>query len=232
MKFLKQILGVRPQTSNVIIYGELGRMPLSIIRKERILKYWYKLIKPPESLIYKAFLNLKDDNSRVIGWAQEVNKLLNDLGFNHLWNNDNVTLLQLNKVIERLKDQYLQYFYSELNKCSKLITYNKIKKEFTREKYLDCVTNDKHRLALSRFRCSAHKLAIEEGRYRNIERNQRICTRCNINVIENEYHFLLVCPLYRDIRDHEILPHYYCVWPSQQKFEKLLNSTQTSILKK
>ena len=231
MKFLKQILGVRPQTSNVTIYGELGRMPLSIIRKERILKYWYKLIKSPESLIYKAFLNLKDDNSRVIGWAQEVNKLLNDLGFNYLWNNDNVTLLQLNKVIERLKDQYLQYFYSELNKCSKLITYNKIKKEFTREKYLDCVTNDKHRVALSRFRCSAHKLAIEEGRYRNIERNQRICSRCNINVIENEYHFLLVCPLYRDIRN-ETLPHYYCVWPSQQKFEKLLNSTQTSILKK
>ena len=65
MKFLKQILGVRPQTSNVTIYGELGRMPLSIIRKERILIY--KLIKSPESLIYKAFLNLKDDNSRVIG---------------------------------------------------------------------------------------------------------------------------------------------------------------------
>ena len=124
-----------------------------------------------------------------------------------LWNNEHITLLQLNKVIERLHDQYLQYFYSELSTCPKLITYNKIKREFIREKYLDCVTNDKVRIALSRFRCSAHNLAIEEGRYRNIERNQRFYTRCNTNVVKNEYHFMLVCPLYRDIRN-EILPHY------------------------
>ena len=231
LKFMKQILCVKPQTSNVTVYGELGRVPLSIIRKERILNYWYKLMKSPDSLIHKALLNLKDDNNQVIGWALEVNNLLNDLGYSFLWNNENITLLQLNKAIERLHDQYLQYFYSELSTCPKLIAYNKIKREFIREKYLDCVTNDKHRIALSRFRCSAHKLAIEEGRYRNIERNQRFCTRCNTNVVENEYHFMLVCPLYRDIR-HEILPHYYSVWPNQRKFETLLNSTQTSVIKK
>ena len=128
LKFLKQILCVKPQTSNVTVYGELGRVPLSIIRKGRILKYWYKLMKSPDSLIQKALLNLKDDNDQVIGWALEVNNLLNDLGYSFLWNNENITLLQLNKAIERLHDQYLQYFYSELSTCPKLITYNKIKR--------------------------------------------------------------------------------------------------------
>ena len=49
-------------------------------------------------------------------------------------------------------------------------------------------------------RGSAHKLRIEDGRYRNIERNNRLCQYCQMNVIEDEFHFLLVCPAYRQIR--------------------------------
>ena len=83
-----------------------------------------------------------------------------------------------------------------------------------------CKSHLEIKLSVDRVRhYSAHKLAIEEGRYRIIERNQCFCTRCNTNV-ENEYHFMLVCPLYRDIRN-EILPHYYSVWPNQRKFETL-----------
>ena len=37
VRFLKQILGVRLQTSNLAVYGELGRFPLSILRKICIL---------------------------------------------------------------------------------------------------------------------------------------------------------------------------------------------------
>lgn len=118
-----------------------------------------------------------------------------------------------------------------LRTSPKLLTYNQIKKDFKMENYLNCVKNVKHRVALTRFRCSAHSLEIEEGRYRNIERNARICTKCNMQAIENEYHFLMVCPLYREIR-REILPRYYCVWPTQQKFINLMISSQKSILKR
>ena len=34
-------------------------------------------------------------------------------------------------------------------------------------------------------------LIIEKGRYENIERNDRKCTLCNMNEIEDEYHFIL-----------------------------------------
>ena len=33
----------------------------------------------------------------------------------------------------------------------------------------------------------------------------RTCQSCNLNVVENEYHFLLVCPAYRNLRN-SILP--------------------------
>ena len=41
LNFLKQVLGMRSQTFNDAVYGELGRVPLSVIRKERILNYWF-----------------------------------------------------------------------------------------------------------------------------------------------------------------------------------------------
>ena len=44
LKFLKQILGVRHQTCNMAVYGELGRVSLIVIRKVRILKFWFKII--------------------------------------------------------------------------------------------------------------------------------------------------------------------------------------------
>jgi hypothetical protein len=120
--------------------------------------------------------------------------MLSDLGFSYLWNNDNISAVHVDTIIHRIYDQQLQQWRAELNSFSKLESYNLFKIEFTQEKYLSCVNNLKHRKLLSRFRCSSHKLAIEEGRHRNIERNQRLCTKCNMKQIETEYHFLLVCP--------------------------------------
>ena len=41
---------------------------------------------------------------------------------------------------------------------------------------------------------------VERGRYQNVERNGRICKNCNMNMVEDEYHFLLACPAYRDLQ--------------------------------
>ena len=48
---------------------------------------------------------------------------------------------------------------------------------------------------------STQIIAIDEGRYRNKERNSRSCQHCNLNMIENEYHFLLICPFYTELRN-------------------------------
>ena len=71
---------------------------------------------------------------------------------------------------------------------------------FNLEPYLDIITNKRFKIALSRFRLSSHNLEIERGRYHNIDRENIICKFCNLKAIENEFHFLLICPLYRDIR--------------------------------
>jgi hypothetical protein len=49
-----------------------------------------------------------------------------------------------------------------------LSTYLTVKNNFGFEKYLDKIKNFEQRRTLTRFRISAHKLAIETGRYKGI----------------------------------------------------------------
>lgn len=48
LKFLKHILNVKSCTSNCIVYGETGTMPLSIEIKSRIVSFWAKLVCPSQ----------------------------------------------------------------------------------------------------------------------------------------------------------------------------------------
>ena len=102
--------------------------------------------------------------------------------------------------------------------------YARFKHEFEMEHYLDFITEKKYKIALTKFRLSSHDLAIERGRFEHIERNNRLCRYCNLNMIENEYHFLLVCPLYRDLRK-KYFQIYYCHWPTMNKFDDLMAKT-------
>jgi hypothetical protein len=51
---------------------------------------------------------------------------------------------------------------------------------------------------------------IQTGRYYNIDRHARMCNMCNNNDIEDEYHFILECSKYVEIRRKYIKP-YYCI---------------------
>ena len=87
IKFLKQLLGVRRQTCNIAIYGELGRVPLIVLRKIRILKYWKKIISSQESLLYKVYvLQANELNSGFINensWVFQLKSILDELGFSY-----------------------------------------------------------------------------------------------------------------------------------------------------
>ena len=86
LKFIKRILGVRPQTTNAAVYGELGRVPLNVVHKERILKYWFKIIKSEGSLINKLFrYQIENNYNNDAMWADQVKNLLSELGFSYLW---------------------------------------------------------------------------------------------------------------------------------------------------
>ena len=66
------------------VYGELGRVPFYVIRKIRIMKYWYKILADPFTLLYKVYKQQVadvDNNRNLKSWSANVKTLKKILGF-------------------------------------------------------------------------------------------------------------------------------------------------------
>ena len=125
---------------------------------------------------------------------------------------------------------YKQNWHTRICNSNRLSSYILYKDSLARETYLEAIHVNKFRVSLSKFRLSSHDLAIEKGSYNiNINRENRLCTYCNMNVIENEFHFLLVCPKYRHLR---YFKPYFCQWPNVNKFKSLMSSQNSNTLVK
>ena len=70
-------------------------------------------------------------------------------------------------------------------------------------------------------RLSSHNLEIETGRHNNVLLNNRICKLCKRDV-EDEFHFVLVCPHFEVIRKR-FIKKYYWQKPNVFKFVQLLS---------
>lgn len=59
------------------------------------------------------------------------------------------------------------------------------------------------RSLFSKLRVSAHTLMVEKGRYSSPKMpvHERICNQCDLNKVEDEYHFIIECSLYDSQRN-------------------------------
>ena len=195
-----------------------------------MIRYWIKILQQNnDSLLKQVYFMLKQDsdlnmNYNGQNWATQIKLILQHHGFDYVWREQAETTIPFQLIRQRILDTYKQTWYSEINNSSRLQSYSIFKHDFELERYLDLDIDKKYKLALTRFRTSSHKLMIEIGRYDNTPREQRICQFCNMSKVEDEYHFLLVCPNYRDLRRKFFKP-YFCHWPTLMKFETLLCKT-------
>ena len=83
---------------------------------------------------------------------------------------------------------------------AKLRTFSKIKTEIGIEDYLTNIYNITDRISISKLRLSNHRLMIEVGRHKKIERQNRRCPFCPYD-IEDEIHFITTCPAYHTSRN-------------------------------
>ena len=104
----------------------------------------------------------------------------------------------LDHVKIRQNDQYLQQWNSEISLSSKGKIYNIFKENFRFEKYLITLPQNIWTILL-KFRTANHHLPIEIGRWNSIPIEDRICTLCNINDIGDEFHYLFICPLFKQL---------------------------------
>ena len=120
LKFLKHILKVKTNTCSNMVYGELGRYPICIQVKKRLVGFWARLIESKENklsrIMYNCLLNLSDTGVYVSPWVSQVKQILDDCGLSYIWLTQNFSNINwLKRTVEqRLKDQFLQKWRSEL----------------------------------------------------------------------------------------------------------------------
>ena len=124
---------------------------------------------------------------------------------------------------------FVQKWNEELNQSSRAIFYRSIA-NFEFSAYLDIITVRKFRFALAKLRTSSHSLEVEMGRWARPERiavENRKCKHCQI--LEDEFHFILECPLYSNIRTLYVKRYFY-TRPIMFKLTELmsLNSKKTN----
>jgi hypothetical protein len=219
-KFCKFILQVPSQTPNEAVLGECGRVPLCTIYMVKAVKFWLKLQKMSNERYPRGCYNMLSifNKHGKINWVTHIQNIICSTGFGHVWLNQ--TVGDVNSFIsnfkQRLNDMKVQEWCSKLQNCEKLRTYANFKSLLEKEKYLDCIKWSRHRISLTRFRCSAHNLQIELGRRQNLLVENRICNHClkqNINIVENEYHMLLICSKYNLLRS-KYIPENYRLYPT------------------
>ena len=124
--FCKNILGVEQQTPNACIYGELGRYPLSLIAKERSIKFWTKIMTSDSSPIHNMYFDLCN-HIDLRSWATRIHSVIDHLCYTILQdNNANINYFPMLK--QRLHDQYIQDWSTNIS--PKLEHYCKFKDTF------------------------------------------------------------------------------------------------------
>ena len=195
LRFCKLYLGVGNKSSNVACRGELGKFPLIINIYKKLFKYITHLNSLPEMTIAKqAYLISKDTNAMDILKHYKCITQIPEL--------ESTSIHSLDFITKSIKQKYITFWKHKMENSSKLSFYCTFKEDYQLENYLTTIKNTNQRKTFTRFRINNHKLMIEYGRYQKIPQEERLCTFCQSNEVEDEYHFTMSCESYTNLRNN------------------------------
>ena len=238
LNFCKRILQVKRTTQNDFIYGELGRYRMFVCRQIRIIRYWLNIVSgkkaPYVCALYHTQLSIVD-NGTESNWVRAVKQLLFQCGFGEAWCNQGVgdTEISINLFKQRVYDIYKQSWESRLRDSSRATFYRAIKDMHMKSNYMGIVNVGCHRSAMIKLITSSHRLAInwnwEMGPPGGTSRPKSMsCVQCSSP--EDEYHLILTCPLYGNIRK-ALIPKCYHNLPSKYKLVLLFNDARKMVIR-
>ena len=199
LSYCKYILRVNRRSSNFAVRGELGRLPLGIDIISNAFSFLQHAEETTSPILRNALKASKElAKGQGTSWYSALDRVRNLL---HL----NVNQLVSRDLAKKsLTDLFMKEWKKERDEIdemsSKLSVYKMVKEHFNYEPYLDQVKDIRYRSSLTKMRISNHTLQVERGRYKKppIPRDSRLCNLCS--VVEDECHFLLKCPKYKEER--------------------------------
>ena len=236
IKYYKLVLGANISTPSVMVLGDLGKCPLELNVKQRILMYWFKLVTCNNGcklsfLLYQLAVEKDKSNIFCTSWLQGVKDILYDIGLPEVWlSQSNLPYSKdvfKSMIKRRLLDKYIQKWYSDVETSDICCTYRIFKQEFRYEPYLDLnYTTGKQ---LFRFRAANNYLPVNRLRYSGVERHNRKCVLCTANELGDEFHYLFVCNFFSTERSCFIKKYYY-QHPNVIKFKELFTCTTNKVV--
>ena len=163
-----------------------------------------------------------------------VENTLNELGMSNIWISQfscGVNPKWFKEKVKRtLKDIFLQEWYSCVDNNNVYSNYRKFKWSFGPDAFYITLPSD-CAISLLRFRTTNNALPVNRLRSENVPIHERICQKCWLGDIGDEYHYLFLCPYFSEKRK-EFLPKYYIDKPSFEKYHCLMSSNKKTLLLK
>ena len=234
LQFCKQILNVKKSTPNFMVYGELGRLPLEIQVKLRMVSFWSKLVHDENklsSILYKLIFSINNNERNGSKWLKFIKSILDNTGMGYIYTEQYIDFKCYKQELkQKLCDQFIQTWFSDIRNSSRGQFYTLFKTDFYFENYLSRLSFQ-NRCWITKLRTSNLRLPIETGRWFNVLRENRICKLCNTN-IGDEYHYLFNCKN-QDVEHNrrKYIPKYYKNNPNVYKMKGMLSLCNISLLK-
>ena len=138
-------------------------------------------------------------NAETGNWCSEIKQVFSILGLNETYNNRGLC------DIDNCKENIWNIAQNDWNRQAeakpKLRTYVTFKDTLDVTDYVKRTMSRFDRSLLAKFRCGILQLHIETGRFNQTKLPDRICNICNTGNIEDEFHFLCICPYYETERN-------------------------------
>ena len=239
-KYLKYALKLKNATSTHMLLGETGFFPLEYYIKIKMLGFWVSIISGNrEKLSYKMYflcLTLYNDGLLEFEWLHFIKSIIDECGFSYVFENQLayegkwLKNFFIPKMKLTLKDLFLQKWNNGVENSQKCFYYKHFQAKPALQKYLKILPESSW-IPIIKFRTANHRLPIEIYSWQITykDRNKRLCTMCNSGEIGDEYHYLIVCPMFQEARVKFIAKYFY-VKPSVFKFLQLINSEEHNVL--
>ena len=195
---MRYYLGIHKFAPIAGMQGDLGWMSVRFKRFISTLRFWNRMIAMNDNRLTKhAFIN--DHTLSRRNWCSDVKYIFDLLDMNPVF--DSLAVCPVTDAMATLARIDNQDWKRQILTKPKLRTYRIFKTELETELYVKYHLPRRQRSLLAQFRLGILPLRIETGRYDNTPIENRLCTMCDMNVVENEFHFVIECTRYRDYRN-------------------------------
>ena len=166
--FIRKITRSKKSTPLYMLLGELGRYPVEIAIKARMIGFWDGLIHGKFSKLsfwlYQCLMHSKTRSK----WLLHIQHIFETLGRPAIWQyQQNFHMNNLSAFVKSLLiDQYLQGWQNKSTQSSKALTYFSFKSDYAMENYFVSLPR-KHYLNLFKFRTgiiTSYRLKSVDGK--------------------------------------------------------------------